>query len=345
MSTSKKAIAGRLAEIVVGLAYLLAAGLKAQNLNLFIGQILAYHVFASPTALAAVAFSTLALETFLGASMLLGSPWRKQVLAAGLLMLLFFSGLIVYAWQVHGLKDCGCFGKVSMTPPQAISKNIVFILLTLLAWYGLVGPANPDGSPFYSRVRRLVPMLLALLLCAFALPQLGGNVPVSGPPPILPVPTPGAPGAPASTGVFSGYHIVPEYGDTIDLGKGEYLVALLSMTCEHCMATVPELNDYTYQTDLPQLVAICLEPQAGSMQDFQNKTGPLFPMHSVGNDMLTWAKICSDVPPQLCIVRDGVPVKVWKDTMPSHAELLEALKDAPAADSADSSQNPPAAQL
>lgn len=327
MSTSPRIAVGRGAEIVVGLAYLAAAGLKAWNFNLFIGQILAYQIFSSTAALTAVAFVTLALECFLGLSMVLGSPWRKAVLGTGTAMLLFFTALIVYAWQVHDLKDCGCFGKVSMTPPQAILKNLVFMALTGLAWYGLVpGSGAPVARP---RLRLISPVILAVLLCLGVIPQLGGTVTAgNGGAETVTEPVGSASAAPepsAEEAVFAAYKIVPDYGDAIDLAQGEYLVALLSMTCEHCMGEVPQINEYISQPELPRVVALCLEPEEGSMQNFQDLTGPLFPMHSVGNDMLAWAKICSGVPPQLCLVRDGVAVRTWKDKLPPSDEVLASL--------------------
>jgi len=338
---SKRVIAGRVAEIAVGLAYLAAAGLKAWNFNLFIGQIMAYQIFSSIGALTAVAFITLALETFLGVAMVLGNPWRKAVLGAGFAMLLFFTALIVYAWQIHDLKDCGCFGKVSVTPPQAIAKNLVFMALTAMAWYGLVGRGDAMDPLGYLRIRKLAPPLLALGLCVSVIPQLGGTIATGNEVPVVAgetTPPTGAATPPEAAGPFAGYRIVPEFGETMDLSQGEYLVALLSMTCEHCMASVPEINAYTYEGSLPPVVALCLEPEEGSLKDFQAMTGPEFPMHSVGNNMLAWAKLCSGPPPQLCYVRDGVALKVWKDVMPSLEELAAGIAEAAATDSAQNAQ-------
>lgn len=322
-----KPVVGRVAEIAVGLAYLAAAVLKAQNFNLFIGQILAYQIFSSTGALTTVAFVTLALETFLGLSMILGSPWRKAVLTTGMAMLVFFTAVILYAWQVHNLKDCGCFGKVSMTPPQAIGKNLVFMALTALAWYGLVHRQEAGGLMAYARARRAVPVVAGLALCLLVIPQLGGTVTTPGVPAAVDGQAPGADVPEAGAGVFSGFQFVSTYGESIDLSQGEYLVALLSMTCDHCMATVPELNAFTAETTLPRLVAVCLEPEEGSLADFEGMTGPLFPMHSMGNNMLAWAKLCSGPPPQLLYVRDGAVLQTWKDTMPSYDSLLSAISD------------------
>jgi hypothetical protein len=345
---SPRSIAGRGAEIAVGLAYLAAAGLKAWNFNLFIGQILAYQIFSSTGALTAVAFATLALETFLGLSMVLGSPWRRQVLVASAAMLLFFTGLIVFAWQVHNLKDCGCFGKVPMTPPEAIAKNLVLLALTALAWYGLEAGDRAASPMSHIKVRKLGPVMLALLVCLAAVPQVGGTVKTgnkgsvaSGPD----LPTDGAAQPAGEAGVFAEYRIVPEYGDAIELAHGEYLVALLSMTCEHCMGEVPQINDYIAQETLPQVVAICLEPEEGSLKNFQDLTGPLFPMHSVGNDMLAWAKICSGVPPQLSLIRDGVVVKTWKDEMPPPEEILIAMEEGGSEESVEAVQGDEAGAL
>lgn len=327
--------AGRGAEILLGLIYLLAAVLKAQDINLFIGQILAYQIFVTPESLKIVAFTTLALETFVGLSLLLGSPWRKGVLVMSAGMLLFFSLVIAYAWQVHGLKDCGCFGSVSFTPPQAIGKNVVMLVLTGLAWFALIHRLPAVASPRRG-LRIALPVLMALVLCGIAAPQLGGsrseNIAPATPSAAAPQ-AQDAPDTPDSAAVFKGYAFTSEYGESFDLGTGEFLVALLSMTCDHCMASVPQINAYLAESALPPVVALCLEPEAGSMQTFQDLTAPMFPMHSIGNDMLEWARICPGTPPRLALIRDGAVVASWNEEMPDYQTLVEALATTGAAKS------------
>jgi len=331
-------LAGRTAEVVIGAVYLLAAILKAQDINLFIGQIFAYQIFVTPGALKVVAFSTLALETFIGLSMVLGSPWRKAVLLLSAAMLLFFSGLIAYAWQVHGLTDCGCFGKVSFTPLQAIGKNLVLLALNGLAWYGLIYRSAPPANA-KKMLRVALPVLAAIVLCGYAAPQLGSTGPrksdsatnTAGPEPKTDagVVTPDVNGgAMAEEAVFKDYQFTSEYGEDLDLGQGEYLVAMLSMTCDHCMASVPQLNAYMAESALPRVVALCLEMEEGSMLDFQSMTAPEFPMHSIGNDMLEWARICSGTPPRLCYIRSGAVIASWNMDMPDYQTLLDTISEA-----------------
>jgi hypothetical protein len=68
-------------------------------------------------------------------------------------------------------------------------------------------------------------------------------------------------------------------------------------------------------------------------------------MHSVGNDMLTWAKICSGVPPQLCLVRDGVALRTWKDEMPPAEEILAAMGEGASEENAEAVQGVEAGAL
>ena len=320
----------RAAEVAVGLIYLVAALLKAQDINGFLPQIHAYQIVESNAALVFIAFVALALETGLGVCMVLGTPCRRWIFALGAAMLLFFTGVILYAWLVNGLEDCGCFGKVKFTPPQAIGKNLVMLGLTGLAYYGLVWRES-SGTPMKGGVLRVgVAISLAVVLCIGVIPQLGIAAPSEETVPHEEAAA-GAPGGAATqSGPFAKYVIEAETGQTYDLGKGDYLVALLSMTCEHCMETVPQLNDFMFDNTLPPLVAICLEPEAGSMEEFRMFTQPQFPMHSLGDKSLLFFPLLEEAsaPPRLVYVRDGRSVQSWDEEMPDYETLVGVLADA-----------------
>ncbi|HOV60399.1 MAG TPA: hypothetical protein PK349_04970, partial [Candidatus Hydrogenedentes bacterium] len=97
----------RALEILIGLYLVVGALPKGLNINHFAVQMSAYKVLPDPSWLPPAALATLLLEMFLGMSMLLGLRFRGLVLALYQGMLVFFSGLILYAWLVHGLEDCG----------------------------------------------------------------------------------------------------------------------------------------------------------------------------------------------------------------------------------------------
>jgi len=316
--------AARVAEIAIGITYLAAALLKAMDMNGFLPQIHAYQIVSSTGSLVFIAVTALALEAALGMCMVLGTPWRRLVYGASAAMIVFFTLVVLYAWQVNGLQECGCFGKIKMTPPQTIGKNLLLLALTGVAWYGLVrhpaAPKLPGGL-----WRGGVSAGFALVLCLVAVPQLGlsrnGSSPAGGG-------ESGSRPAPGG-GPFAGFIIESGTGESFDLSTGDYLVALLSMTCDHCMESVPRLNEFYFDATLPPVVAICLEPEAGSLETFRMFTQPEFPMHSLGDRSLSFFPLLETAssPPRLVFVRDGATVHAWDGDMPDYGELAQALAE------------------
>ncbi len=125
---------------------------------------------------------------------------------------------------------------------------------------------------------------------------------------------------------FSGYTVVTDSGESIALEHGDYLVAMLSMSCEHCMASVAQLNEYVGLFPEIPVVALCWEPSEGAMSEFAAMSGPLFPMHSLGDNFLEFAELIGSAPPRLSYVRDGVAVRSWDDTMPNVESLIAAIQ-------------------
>jgi hypothetical protein len=119
-----------------------------------------------------------------------------------------------------------------------------------------------------------------------------------------------------------------EDGMHYDLSQGEYLVALMSMGCEHCQASVPDLNDIVMNTDMPTVVALCYEEGDDTVDTFRAVTQPLFPLHSVGDRIRKFFSLVGEgqVPPRFLVIRDGAVVRDWYETAPAPEEVLEALR-------------------
>jgi len=132
-------------------------------------------------------------------------------------------------------------------------------------------------------------------------------------------------GEASGQGPFSRYTVATDAGKLV-LGQGEYLVALLSMSCEHCMASVPQLNEFVdVIPDIP-IVALCWEPTEGALEEFAALSGPLFPMHSLGDNFMEFAALIGNAPPRLSYVRDGVALYSWDDTMPALEAVAAAIE-------------------
>lgn len=316
-------------ELMLGAFFVFAALLKVQHPGLFAVQIHEYHVLEDKALLGPAALFFITLEMGLGAAMLMGLRLRLLVLAVVQCVLLFFTGLILYAWTFHGLKDCGCMGELRMGPGVSTFKNLAMMAGVVWAWLG------------FRRQERLpetIPSMLDKFAAAFVVSAvaLGASYlelyrerPVPRIPPSAQADNETAPLADPGdgTGPFSAFVIEDDAGRRYDLARGTYLVALLSATCEHCMASVPTLNEYTLRPDvLPPLLGLCYEPEPGSLEEFRITTGVMFPLYSLGNDFLTFVNYIDREPPRLSLVRDGIAVHSWDNEMPSVDNLIAWLE-------------------
>jgi len=334
--TKALVVAARPLEILLGLLLLGAAVLKALDAQLFAAQIYNYQVIQDAALLAPIALITLGVEAFLGVALVLGLRLRMLVLGLVQLILIFFTLLIAYAWIVHGIEDCGCFGSVKSPPSVAITKNVIMMLMVAAAWLGFVRKAATRDTPRGLRFKGVASVIAGVAMVAYAYPQFHQQRPAP-PPPAPPTAVEGedaatAP-APGRAGLFSAYTLEDEFGEMQDLGSGEYLVVMLSMTCEHCMETVPALNELFLMPELPPLVAIAYEPQPGTYEQFVAYTDPWFPMHSIGNDFVAFSRLIGSGPPRLSHIRDGHVVQSWDAlapdyAFPSYLEIQEAIEAA-----------------
>lgn len=293
-------------EALLGLVFLAGAILKTADINLFLVQISYYGVVKAQHLVEISALGTLALETCLGMCLILGLRFRGLTYAVILVLLIGFSGLILYGWIFHGLKDCGCFGPIEISPGVSIGKNVLLALLTLGAWFGYLRSDVAVGSP---KIRLIKSAATAMAL--ISLPAYGWLT-------MEPVIDRDRPFAQFS---FSG-----DYGD-IDLSAGEHFVAVLNMTCEHCKESVEKLNELMMQAGLPPMTALCYEEHAGALDEFRNETGATFPMYSLRERIRTYASLIGAAPPRFYLVRDGRPVKYWDDNVPEVEEVLAAQSE------------------
>lgn len=298
----------RVVEILLAVTFLAGAVLKARDINLFIVQISYYGVISNQTGLAAAAVGTLFVETSLGMALLLGARLRGLLYACLLALLFVFTGLILYGWFFHGLKDCGCFGPIEISPEVSIGKNVLLAAMVCGVWFALVRRGE-------TRARSMKGLLATCAMAAVC-------------------------GLAASTYAYTHLEKLGERdrpfaqfvfdadGETWDLGQGEYFVAMLSMTCEHCMDSIEGLNERFMDANLPPIVALCFEEETGAMDEFKKITEPAFPMYSVGDRIRLFFNLVGEgkEPPRFVLVRDGRAVRDWYEEVPSPEDIMEALQ-------------------
>lgn len=302
-------------EILMGLFFLASAAMKAMNVDGFAVAISAYGVIKDPTLVRGAAYVTLALESLIGGAFLAGWRYKKlaSIVATGLTAV--FSGLILYAWQVNGLEDCGCFGDyIKMDPPQSLAKNAVLIAILVGNAYALRNAVGTNFEP------GLIPRVIGVVAVAGVgaitiVSGVGGDSGGAVPPPVS---------DPAKDISFQ----LTINGEAVDLGVGEHLVAFLNTGCEHCRASVPGLNALDADDSLPPMTALMMGDAEG-LDDFLIETEATFRMELL--DGPTIMTFILKAPPIMYYVKDGMFVETWEweDDPPAPEVVKEAVIPAP----------------
>ncbi|MFP6582853.1 MAG: MauE/DoxX family redox-associated membrane protein [Candidatus Hydrogenedentota bacterium] len=296
----------RYAEITLGIFFLVSAGLKAMNVDGFGVVISAYGVIKDPSFVRAAAYASLAVETALGAAFIWGWRYKNLSFIGSTALTLVFSGLILYAWQVNGLEDCGCFGDyIKMNPPQSLAKNAVLIAIIVGTAYGL---RDSEGEAFK-------PGIPARLISRFGVGLVVGITIFAN------LSAPDKPTVAVQIDATKDLSIQFTSGSQeVDLGIGQHLVVFLNTECEHCMASVPGLNELDADDTLPPMTALMLGDE-DKLDIFLLETEPTFRMQLMEN--LTWMSFIETAPPIMYFVDDGVFQETWEweDDPPSLDEV------------------------
>ena len=303
----------RILEMLLGAVFIFSAASKALDMTTFSVLVSYYGVVRDPSLVRLVAWTMLGVESILGAGLLAGVRLRGGTLAATIALLVGFSGLIVYAWIFEGLEDCGCFSKyIPMGPKSSLAKNAVLLAMAGAAWYGFrrrvpEGEAAPSDT--WSKGRRVLGALGLAAIAGAALVGWSTSKPTVNPPVT----------AAAGDGRFAKYALI-DGGQTLSLAQGEYMVALLSATCEHCQAAGQLLNGLSVAPGMPKIVALMMGDEE-EMRQFEDAVQPAFPL-KVFDDPLEFFELIGKEPPRFYIVRNGAEVRRLDALDPTLDELL-----------------------
>ncbi len=298
-------------EIFLGLLFLISAVLKIVEINRFCVQIYAYGVIAQKDILPWIATTTILIEVSLSFFFLFSFPYRKLTMGINLAMLSVFTSLIIYAWIFNDLENCGCFGKIEIGPVESIIKNIILILISFACFLG-VRPVEEDTFRGYKNVIKFYLPLLLLLVTTLiiCIQQLQSeqfqkvNQDKDSNSPYMNM-------------------IVDIDGDVYNLGEGEYLIALLSFGCDHCIQEAPKINEYMIRNDIPKVIALCLEESVEEKEEFMKKVQPLFPISSLGNRVRLFLSLIGKEPPRLVYLKQGEIIKYWDYDLPTLDEIIK----------------------
>jgi uncharacterized membrane protein YphA (DoxX/SURF4 family) len=293
-------LAGRLAGRALGVVFLTAGVLKALAPMAFSQEIAQYGIITNPIATGLVAYAIVIVECGLGAALLVNLRPRIS-LSIGALLLLMFLGAIGWAWATGSTAECGCFGPWKRTPPQAFAEDLAILVIVPWAWWG----RRFTQAPTNALKLALVGLGVASGIMIPAVASMTGAA------------EPGAKGVVGSD-VFK----TLEVSDlSVNLATGEHLVLLMSTTCPHCQAAVPDVNALAGDQRLPKVVAVAMNDRV-ERGLFREDYSAQYPIGEISQQAV-YALLKKDLP-RLFLVRDGRIVAVWDGKIPTADEVLTA---------------------
>jgi hypothetical protein len=240
--------------------------------------------------------------------------YTKPVLKQTLGLLVFFTFYLAYILVVNGDdSNCGCFGsRFYVTPSQSIVKNIVLIGLNFFLFTKITVIA-------FNRKKTIA---IALAFISIASPFVLNPISLS---------------ADNLYDVELPYTIpylseIPRpvvNNKEIELDKGEKIIAILSLTCEHCRHAMYKLHIASRQHQIPPVYAVFKgaksEEAVSKLDDLKDKffkeSNSSFP-YTYFNDNRIF-KMAKGIFPTILHVKDGQVLHVWHGSTLSYDELAK----------------------
>lgn len=221
----------------------------------------------------------IALEVWLGLGLLL-PYYSRLLLRISFWLLAAFSLHLGYLVFLGDTSNCGCFGEmISMTPLASLGKNAILLVVNgfLLRYRYKFGKKSWVTWA-------LLPALFAAAVVVW----------------------------PVQTEPDEVVSKLPAFENTteIDFASGNYLVAVLNLSCEHCQEAAQELAELQRAgVELPQVVALFFEEDDTTVAQFNSITNSDYPYQMI--DVNTFFDLIGSAPPRVYWVKNGKMMQFW----------------------------------
>lgn len=273
--------------IAVGVVFILSAVSKLKSTGLFEITLIDQGFTPDRTVAAFLSRMLISVELFIGVAFFQPFLLKRFIAPLTLIVLTAFSIYLGYLMIfAQSAENCGCFGEVvKMSPLESLLKNIVLIGLVL---YFFIKAESRKGN-------WLIPTLLligcfAFVFAAFPIRSLQDNA-------------------------FAKYtHFEPE--GRVDLTRGDKLVAVMDVNCEHCQATAKELGELEHNTNrLPPIYLLLFgeDEGANSVQYFFYLASTNYSYHKISED--EFFNLIGSAPPRIYWLHDGKIKAQWDENL------------------------------
>lgn len=294
----------RLATFCLGCMFLLSGFAKGIDLNQFTIQILSLGIIDNPYLSLILARLVIITESVLGTALVINFFLDKSLWMSGIIMI-FFTGISLWAWLGGDVNDCGCFGRViPRSSGQAAIENLIIICIIGISLY--VRPKIKSGSNHFK---------LGLIVLSFFVSTML--------PFYFDIGTSKANGNNGDYNTFK-LELNSIKGVTYVQSKnGIELIVLMDTGCSHCIEDVELLNYYSEHPDFPKILALCVNSKE-EVDEFIKIYDPIFQIGRIDNDAFYHMISINPVPLYL-LVKNRRIVGRWNMKLPEEDEFLSII--------------------
>jgi len=262
--------------IILGIIFLLSGYGKLNGVNAFEALIESYG-FPHLTFLAPV---IILAEILSGILLIIG--FRPKLMGAvSCIMLIIFTLMYTYAYLVHGITDCGCFGDnplLKSSPAISYIRNALMIALSVILI--VFGNNNKELSKVL-----IYCISIIMVVCAFFI-GIDFRIPSMfvGPHPLYHKPL-------AETSI-------PKY---VELSNDStYVIYVFSYDCSSCWNNMANFMNYDTDSIADRSIGLCVGGQGKDV--FMNYFKPRFDIIEVGDGLSNDLQVV----PSLLYIKDGM---------------------------------------
>ena len=218
----------------------------------------------------------IAAEIALGIAILFPFYVKRFVIPVSAFLLFIFSIHLSYVIFSSGNSgNCGCFGElVSMTPLQAIIKNVLAIFALIYLYFITPKDNIIKSHKYILALFYIVPVLIMFLLFPFS---LGDSSPCEKSSIKEVKVTDFVKGPPQKSSKFSEYIGKVDFetgGKTFNIDEGRKILCFYNPECDHCMDAAKAINKMEKSIkNFPEVFIIFQEEGADKIPDFFSSVG------------------------------------------------------------------------
>lgn len=275
-------------KVLLGLVFIISAILKIADMDRFEIYIYSYRFFSLNFSFI-VARAAIIMELVIGFGLVF-NLFHKVMWWGSVLMLLGYTGFLVYALVLGRTDNCHCFGDyLQLNPWQSIIKNMVLLVLFAMIY-------KTNGKPPKHQALFLAGTLIASIVAVF----------VISPPDNY---TPNYEASQDLNRELFKEALQQQPLDTINLKEGKKVVAILSSSCEFCILTARKLSLMQQFYGFPEedILYVFMGNQE-SIRDFYQESQSMAYPYVIYEDVLNLLKINNGVFPLVVMMDNGTIV-------------------------------------